>query len=156
MLIPLNSVQLNIVAMLDIGSALIKQSLEQELFIVDNCVTPDGSHSDGQGTAALSTTCTQGQVINWIIYPIGNPTGARISNIRFLDREVCTRLQIYGAPAIAVSPPHIPGVTPVYDYWAGLVLTDLPPGRYNYQLEVQIGDAFLSTEAPSLNVVPLQ
>jgi hypothetical protein len=154
MLVPLNSVQLNIVAVLDVGSALIKQSLEGGLFMMDNSVGADGSQSIGRGTAQLSTTCTQGQVINWIIYPIG-ATAARISNIHFIDREVCGHLQVYGAPTVAVSPPYLPGLTPIYDYWAGLVLPDLPPGRYHYQLQVQIGDTFLSVETPSLNVASL-
>jgi hypothetical protein len=155
MLVPLNSVQLNIVAVLDVGSALIKQSLEGGLFMMDNSLDAGGGRSLGQGTAQLSTTCTQGQVINWIMHPIVGATAARISNIHFIDREVCGHLQIYGAPAVAVSPPYLPGLTPTYDYWAGLVLPDLPPGRYRYQLQVQIGDSFLSVETPSLNVASL-
>lgn len=155
MQVPLNSVQLNIVTVIDVDSALIKQSLEGGLFMMDNSVDADGGSSPGQGTAELSTICTQGQVINWIIYPIAGAASARISDIHFIDNEVCTRLEIYGAPAVAVSPPYLPGLTPVYDYWAGLVLPDLRPGRYHYQLQVQIGDRFLSVASPSLNVASL-
>jgi hypothetical protein len=155
MLIPLNSVQLNIVSVLDVGSVLIKQTLEGGLFMMDNSVDADGNHSAGQGTAQLSTACTQGQVINWIIHPIVGATAARISNIHFIDREVCAHLQIYGAPALAVSTAYLPGLTPVYDYWAGIVLPDVAPGRYRYQLQVQMGDTFLSVESPSLNIASL-
>jgi hypothetical protein len=42
----LNSVQLNIVSVLDVGSALIRQSLESGLFMVDNSVDCNGT----QGT----------------------------------------------------------------------------------------------------------
>ncbi|MDB5655655.1 MAG: hypothetical protein JWQ94_3268 [Tardiphaga sp.] len=155
MLVPLNSVQLNIVTVLDVDSALVKQSLDGGLFMMDNSVDSDGSRNAGQGTVELCTVCTQGQVINWIIYPMASTAAARISQIQFIDHEVCGHLQIYGAPAVAVSPPYLPGLTPVYDYWAGLVLPDLRPGRYHYQLQVQIGDTFLSVATPSLNVASL-
>jgi hypothetical protein len=155
MLVPLNSVQLNIVSVLDVGGALIKQTLEDGLFMMDNSVDTGGNRSAGQGTAQLSTTCTQGQVINWIIYPIEGGTAARISNIQFIDRDVCAELKIYGAPAVAVSPAYLPGLTPVYDYWAGIVLPDVPPGRYHYRMEVQMGDTVLKVDSPSLNITSL-
>jgi hypothetical protein len=155
MAVRLNTVQLNIVSVLDVGGALIKQTLEGDLFMMDNSVDSDGNHSAGQGTAQLSTNCNQGQVINWIIYPIVGATAARISNIRFVDREVCGNLKIYGAPAVAVSPAYLPGLTPVYDYWAGIVMPDVPPGRYRYRMQVQMGDTFLSVDSPSLNITSL-
>ena len=120
--------------------------------MMDNSLDAGGARSIGQGTAQLSTTCTQGQVIpTWIIHPIVGATAARISNIHFIDREVCGHLQkVYGAPAVAVSPPYLPGLTPTYDYWAGLVLPDpasrplsLPTASADRQQLFERGDAIV-------------
>jgi hypothetical protein len=151
MLLPLNSVQINVVSVLDAGNALSTQTLESCLFMMDNSVDADGNHSAGQGTPQLSTTCAQGQVINWIIYSIGGAT-ARISKIHFVDQDICANLQIYGQPAVAVSPSYLPGLTPIYDYWSGIVLPYVPPGRYPYRMQIQIGETFLCVDSPSLNV----
>ncbi|KAF0814286.1 hypothetical protein IGB42_01187 [Andreprevotia sp. IGB-42] len=154
--VPLNSVQLNVITVVDVEKAIHTGTLDGSLYMMDNSADIEGLHSAGQGSPLLSTTCTQGQVINWIIYPLVGPTSARISNIAFVDHDVCTRLEIYGAPDIEASPRYLPGVTPVYDYWAGMVLPDLAPGTYHYKLEIQMGGKYMYLESPSLNVIPLQ
>ena len=51
---------------------------------------------------------------------------------------------------------------PVYYYWAGTVLPDLPPGVYKYRLVIELQAAkdgeppvYLNLDTPSLQVVDL-
>jgi len=130
----------------------------------------------GQGTGHLQTVCKQGQVINWIIYPMDMdkradgtwPPMPKILNIVFLDDQegdfeevaeskVCIELKIYGAPDMMRSK-----YTPSYYYWAGTVLSDIKPGVYNYRLVLELEQEGtkdklrLSTiEKPSLKVIKL-
>ncbi|WP_157252710.1 hypothetical protein [Nonomuraea typhae] len=143
----LNSVQLNIVTLVDMEKATENRSLDGALYMVDNSVG-----GDGQGTDCLETVCKQGQVLNWIIRPIDMerrrdgtwPPMPKINNIVFLDTEagdeedvaekkVCIELKIYGAPDRMRDP-----LTPVYYYWAGTVLSTLRPGTYRYRLVVEL------------------
>jgi len=160
-----NSVQLNIVTLVDVDRAVRTGSLAEAVFMMDNSIG-----RTGQGTARLSTVCKQGQVLNWIIRPIdgrqradgGWPPVPRINNIVFLEdgrgdveeTKVCDELKIYGMPDRVRSP-----LTPVYYYWAGEVLHDLAPGVYPYRLVVELereggaGPLYLNTEErPSLRV----
>lgn len=143
----LNSVQLNVVTVIDLHRAVQSKSLKDCLYMVDNSVG-----GDGQGTAHLQTHCKQGQVINWIIYPMemekrpdGNwPPMPKINNIVFLDtergdedcyaeRKIMIELKYYGGVDLIRSP-----YTPVYYYWAGIVLSDLPPGVYPYRFILEL------------------
>ncbi|MFI6504519.1 hypothetical protein [Nonomuraea typhae] len=143
----LNSVQLNIVTLVDMEKATENRSLDGALYMVDNSVG-----GEGQGTESLETVCKQGQVLNWIIRPIDMerrrdgtwPPMPKINNIVFLDTEagdeedvaekkVCIELKIYGAPDRMRDP-----LTPVYYYWAGTVLSTLRPGTYRYRLVVEL------------------
>lgn len=109
--------------MADLQKAVDAGSLDDALFMMDNSVG-----RKGQGTGHLETVCKQGQVLNWLIYPMGmdqRPNGTwprmpKISNIVFLDTEqgyeddvaeakVCTDLKIYGMPDVIESVS-----TPVY------------------------------------------
>ncbi|NEQ79030.1 MAG: hypothetical protein F6K26_01820, partial [Moorea sp. SIO2I5] len=59
----LNSVQLNIVTVIDLHKAVRTGTLTDTLYMMDN-----SAGGKGQGTDHLQTVCKQGQVINWIIY----------------------------------------------------------------------------------------
>ncbi|MFI5801497.1 hypothetical protein [Streptomyces sp. NPDC051561] len=165
----LNSVQLNIVILIDLEKATENNSLDDALFMMDNSV--GGS---GQGTQHLETVCKQGQVINWIIRPLDMekrldgtwPPMPKINNIVFLDtelgdeedvaeRKIFTELKIYGMPDKMRSP-----LTPVYYYWAGTVLSTAKPGVHRYRLVLELEKEnsrerlYLHTEEdPSIRII---
>jgi hypothetical protein len=143
----LNSVQLNVVTFIDLHKAVKTGTVENTMYMADNSVG-----GQGQGTDHLETVCKQGQVINWIIYPMDMekradgtwPPMPKINNLVFLDDEegdseefaqskVCTELKIYGGPDMMRAPP-----TPVYYYWAGSVLSSLSPGIYHYRFVLEL------------------
>ncbi|MFE7525102.1 hypothetical protein ACFU7Y_05210 [Kitasatospora sp. NPDC057542] len=143
----LNSVQLNIVTLVNMERATANRSLGDAMYMMDNSV--GGS---GQGTRQLETVCKQGQVLNWIIRPIDMerrldgtwPPMPKINNIVILDtelgdeedvaeRKLFTELKIYGMPDRMRSP-----LTPVYYYWAGTVLSTAKPGLYRYRLVIEL------------------
>ncbi|MFD7534532.1 hypothetical protein [Streptomyces sp. NPDC059819] len=165
----LNSVQLNIVTLVNMERAVRTGSLKDSLFMMDNSVG-----GTGQGTHQLETVCKQGQVLNWIIRPIDMekridgtwPPMPKISSLVFLDtergdeedvseRKICTELKIYGMPDRMRDP-----FTPVYYYWAGTVLSTTRPGVYRYRLVVELEQdgkkekVYLNTvEHPSIRVL---
>ncbi|MEV0663757.1 hypothetical protein ACIBI3_21270 [Actinomadura luteofluorescens] len=143
----LNSVQLNVVTLVNMERAAQTGSLDDALYMMDNSVG-----GVGQGTDHLETICKQGQVINWIIRPIEmhkRPDGTwppmpKINNLVFLDtergdeedvaeRRVMTELKIYGMPDLMRSP-----YTPIYYYWAGAILSTARPGLYRYRLVLEL------------------
>ncbi|MFJ2776010.1 MULTISPECIES: hypothetical protein [unclassified Kitasatospora] len=143
----LNSVQLNVVTLVNMERAAATGSLADAMYMMDNSV--GGS---GQGTSHLETVCKQGQVLNWIIRPIDMekrldgtwPPMPKINNIVFLDteagdeedvaeRKIFTELKIYGMPDRMRDK-----FTPVYYYWAGTVLSTAKPGLYRYRLVVEL------------------
>lgn len=161
-----NSTQLNIVSFIDVQKAIAMKSLDGNVRMTDN-----GLNSINQGTAELKTTCKQGQVINWLVYPLDMekridgtwPPMGKIKNIVFLNdggdvarTKVCTEFKIYGGPDKIYSK-----WTPAYYYWAAMVLPDLPIGIYKYRLifELDTLDAeaqYLNMNTyPSLNVIPM-
>jgi hypothetical protein len=168
----LNSVQLNIVSVVDVERASVSGSLQDAVYMMDNSVG-----SDGRGTAHLQTACKQGQVLNWIIYPMVSekrrdgtwPPMPRINNIVFLDDEegeeddvsefkVCTDFKIFGMPDLTRS-----RYTPVYQYWAGTVLSTLKPGVYRYRFVLELEQdgskekLYLNTlERPSIRVQSIE
>ncbi|MBO2445950.1 hypothetical protein J4573_02500 [Actinomadura barringtoniae] len=165
----LNSVQLNVVTLVDMERAAATQSLDGCLFMMDNSVG-----GIGQGTDHPETICKQGQVLNWIIRPIEmdrRPDGTwppmpKINNLVFLDmekgdendvaeRRIMTELKIYGGPDLMRDPN-----TAIYYYWAGAVLSTAQPGLYRYrfvlELEKEIGTQKLylnTTRHPALRVL---
>lgn len=167
----LNSVQLNIITLVDVAKVNASGTVDGALYMMDN-----SSGGSGQGTAHLETVCKQGQVLNWIIYPMemdkrpnGNwPPMPKINNIVFLDSEeeddedvtpikVCTEFKIYGMADLMRSP-----YTPVYFYWAATVLSGLLPGVYKYRFVLEVekdnkkGSQYLNTvEKPSIRVIPV-
>lgn len=167
----LNSVQLNVLIVIDMHKAAATGTLKHALYMMDNSLG-----GTGQGTPRLRTVCKQGQVINWIIKPMdmerredgSYPPMPRINNIVFLDDEgdedelaeikVCSDLKVYGSPDLMRSP-----LTPVYSYWAGTVMSNLPPGVYNYRFILELEQEgrsqklFLnSVEKPSLQVISVE
>lgn len=167
----MNSVQLNIVSVIDLRKAVTSGSAKDTIYMMDNSVG-----GEGQGTGALQTFCKPGQVINWIIYPMDmekRPDGTwppmpKINNIVFLDTaegdeeefaevKVMDELKIYGGPDMMRSP-----MCPVYYYWAGAVSTGLAPGVYPYRFVLELekehgkGKVYLNTvDKPSIKVLPL-
>jgi hypothetical protein len=167
----LNSVQLNIVTLVNMERAVESGSLADSIYMMDNSL--GGS---GQGTSHLETVCKQGQVLNWIIRPIDMekridgtwPPMPKINNIVFLDtelgdeedvieRKIFTELKIYGMPDRIRDP-----FTPVYYYWAGTVLSTTKPGVYRYRLVVELEQQgkkerlYLNTgHHPSIRVLPV-
>jgi hypothetical protein len=148
------SIQVNVIVVVDVARALATGSLDGAVTLVDNSVDHHGAASPGRGTPALITQCNAGMVINWIVYPVGPfgiPAPVAIEAICF-DEPVCFKLASYGAVDIARSPDYVPGITPSYDYWAGLVLPGLASRRYRYRIELKLGDALMGISSPSLNV----
>jgi hypothetical protein len=164
-----NSVQLNIVTFVDVYKAIATKTLAGNLYMMDNSLD-----SDCRGTAHLKTTCKQNQVLNWIIYPMDMdrridgswPPMVKINNIVFLsedsekvvDHRVCTEFKVYGGPDKIRSKE-----TPVYYYWAGTVLSELPPDVYNYRFVLELEQEgttdklYLNTvEKPSLKVITVE
>lgn len=165
----LNSVQLNIVTLVDMARAAETGSLDEALYMMDNSVG-----SVGRGTGHLETVCKQGQVVNWIIRPLDMqrrldgtwPPMPKINNIVVLDTEagdeedvaeqkLFTELKIYGMPDKFRAPQ-----TPSYYYWAGTVLSTAKPGVYSYRLVLELEQdhhqekLYLNTgRHPSLRVV---
>ncbi|WP_338779917.1 hypothetical protein [Streptomyces sp. DG1A-41] len=165
----LNSVQLNIVTLVDMEKAVATGALRDAMYMMDNSIG-----GEGQGTHKLETVCKQGQVLNWIIRPVDMekrldgtwPPMPKINNIVVLDTEkgdeedvaenkLLTELKIYGGPDRMRSP-----MTPVYYYWAGTVLSTAKPGLYRYRLVVELEQegkkerVYLNTEEhPALRVV---
>lgn len=167
MSVKFNSVQLNIVTFVDVQKALLNDSLDNCVYIMDNSVD-----SPNQGTSKLQTNCKQGQVLNWIIYALDMdkkddgkwPSMTRIKNIVFLDEnaddvsdiKICSDLKVYGPPDKMRS-----NLTPVYYYWAGTVLENLDPGIYRYRFIIELETDTTSKvkhfnlDTPSLRVLKI-
>ena len=159
-----NSVQLNIVTLVDVQKALTTRSAVGSVYMTDN-----NPNSLNRGTANLQTVCKQGQVLNWIVYamnmdrcPDGTwPPMVRINNIVFLDEAgddvsmipIVAELKIFGGPDKIRSLG-----TPVYYYWAGIVENDLPPGIYKYRFVLELDTAkgnqkvYINPDGQSLQV----
>ena len=167
MLKKFNSVQLNIVTFVDVQKAIANNSLDGCTYIIDN-----NPNSYNQGTPELRTICKQGQVLNWIIYPMDvdkridgtYPPSARINNIVFLhktgqdtsDIKICSDCKIYGPPDKMRG-----SITANYYYWAGTVVSDLPPDIYRYRLIIELETEnpskklYLNLDTPSLEVIEM-
>ncbi|MDI2126448.1 hypothetical protein [Yinghuangia seranimata] len=165
----LNSVQLNIVTLVNMERAAETGQLADAMYMMDNSIG-----GVGQGTHHLETVCKQGQVLNWIVRPLDMekrldgtwPPMPKINSIVFLDteigdeedvaeRKIFTELKIYGAPDRMRSQ-----YTPVYYYWAGTVLSTAKPGVYRYRLILELEQEgkkerlYLNTEQhPSIRVL---
>ncbi|NRB39912.1 MAG: hypothetical protein HRU20_15830 [Pseudomonadales bacterium] len=167
----LNAVQLNIVTIIDVYKALQNNSLDNCVYMVDN--TPEKLNT---ANAELRTTCRQGQVINWIVYPLDMeprvdnewPSFPKIVNIVFLNEygdnvselKVCSECNIYGAPDKIRTPYALYDM--LYLYWAGIVVPDLRPGTYKYRIIFELQPAgegkkavYFNLDSPSLQVIEL-
>ncbi|WP_150493150.1 hypothetical protein [Streptomyces kanamyceticus] len=166
----LNSVQLNIVTLINMERATDTGSLSDAMYMMDNSIG-----GKGQGTPSLETVCKQGQVINWIVRPIDMekrldgtwPPMPKINNIVFLDtelgdeedvaeRRIFNELKIYGMPDRVRDK-----YTPVYYYWAGTVMSTAKPGLYRYRVVLELEQEgkkerlYLNTSIhPSIRIIP--
>lgn len=134
----------NIVTIVDTIAALSSGSLHDHLYMADN-----GWCSERKGTAELATACYPGQRINWTVHPIDVQSPALISEIRILDLDY---------PPAKFTPGPKAGGAPQWSYWSGLVPCCLPPGRYGYRLQFQLGRgerSVLTIDTPALNVLSL-
>ena len=158
-----NTLQLNVASVVDVSKVFYTQTLNGNVYLSDNSPL-----SQNKGTQDLITVCTQGQVINWLVFYVNMNYGAptvRINNIVFIhedgtvfQRKVCEDLKIYGAFEKARN-----NLTPSYTYWAGTVSTDLPVGKYRYRLVMEIDTVhtdgqlkFMNLDSPSLEVHALK
>jgi hypothetical protein len=149
-----NSIQVNILVVVDVARAIAGGGLEDAVMLVDNSVDRGGRPSRGRGTSGLATQAQTGMVLNWIVYPVGpfgDPVPATIDAITFAQ-PVCFQLQSYGAIDIARSPNYIAGLTPAYDYWAGLVLPGLAERSYPYDITLRLGEQCMTLAGPKLDV----
>ncbi len=134
----------NIVTIVDTIAALSSGSLRNHVYMAD-----DGWCSKRKGTAELATACYPGQPISWTVHAIDVQSPALISEIRILD------LDPHG-PAARFTPGAEAGGAPQWTYWSGLVPCCLPPGRYGYRLQFQLGRgerSVLTIDTPALNVL---
>lgn len=160
----LNSVQLNLVTFIDIYNTNINQSLEGNVYMMDN--SPE---STGQGTPHLQTVCKQGQILNWLIFAMDSgkrpdgtfPPSAKINNIVMLNEsgndvasdQIFRELKITGGPDKIRSK-----YTSVYYYWAGALLADIPEGIYKYKFILEVGTEdpskknYFNLDTPSLKI----
>lgn len=149
-----NSIQANILIVVDVARAIAADSLDDAVVLVDNSVDRSGRPSPGRGTSGLATQAQAGMVLNWIVSsvgPFGDPVPATIHAITFAQ-PVCFKLQSYGAIDIGRSPDFIAGLTPAYDYWAGLVLPGLAERSYPYDITLQLGEQRMTLAGPTLDV----
>ena len=134
----------NIVTIVDTIAALSSGSLRNHLYLADN-----GWGSEHKGTAELATACYPGQSISWTVHAIDVQSPALISEIRLLDLDP-------NQPAAKFTPGPEAGGAPNWTYWSGLVPCYLPPGRYGYRLQFQLGRgerSVLTIDTPALNVL---
>lgn len=165
-----NSVQLNLVTFVDVYNTNANQTTEGNVYMMDNCI-----QSTGQGTDHLQTVCKQGQILNWIIYAMDcskRPSGVypptvKINNIVFLNEsgndvasiQLFRELEIIGGPDKIRSK-----YTSVFYYWAGALLSDIPPGVYNYRFVLELATEdptkknYFNVNTPSLKIIepPIQ
>ncbi|GGH67262.1 hypothetical protein HNQ91_001692 [Filimonas zeae] len=162
-----NSVQLNLVTFVDIYNTNANQSLDGNVFMMDNCL-----ESTGQGTDHLQTVCKQGQILNWLIFAMDSgkrpdgtfPPFAKINNIVLLNEsgtdvasdQIFREIKIIGGPDKIRSK-----YTSVYYYWAGALLADVPVGVYKYRFVLEVGTEdpakknYFNLNTPSLKIVPV-
>jgi hypothetical protein len=166
-----NGIQLNIVTAIDYKHIVLSgyKSLNDAVFLTDNSFD-----SQCKGTPYLETVCTQGQVLNWLMFPLNmdemqnpyayNPT-VRISNIVFLQddgevyhEKVCENLHSYGS--LEKGRPYLQ--PPVFFYWAGNVRVNIPVGTYRYRLIFEVDDIdypgvkhYVNLDSPRLKIIPI-
>lgn len=163
---PIPRTQINIMASMDVVGALRTGSIAGRIGVADN-----SARSNFMGQPNLQTVCYQGQVLNWWLYPIESrqrpdgtlPPRARIFDLIFVDaagvvisQVPCEPLRCYGAPDKLYRQDNA-----IYDYWAGMVLSNLPLGVYRYRWIIECdnedrsGRQFFQFDGPSLKVIAM-
>lgn len=135
----------NILITLDSIGALSLGTLDEMIFLTD-----DAWCSQDKGTSRSLTACTPGQAVRWRITAVDVQTPALIAGITFLPAASPPD----AAPQAELRPAPI--AMPEWRCWSLVVPYDTPPGRYPYQLAVQIGTGAHSTlaiEGPALDVI---
>ncbi len=143
-----NPNQINVNVAVDVIRALSDETLEDNLYMMDNNPFGPGFESTGQGTDYLTTSCVPGQVIQWVIHAIDLQTPVSIKSIRFIgDGEE----QGHSSAAQESSS------RPDLKVWTGIVPDYMVPGQpYRYQLELQMGDgqnSIMTTDTAALKRV---
>lgn len=126
----------NINIVVDVMKALSDESLEGNLYLID-----DGIYgSEGQGTGRLKTVCRPGDVIRWKACPVDLQAGFSILSISF--GKDCAGQQKESPPAYL-------------NTWEGIV--PYASGGHHYRIVLQLGkgkDSVMSIDMPSLLIVP--
>ncbi len=126
--------QINIITVVDVVGALSSDSLEENLFMMDNSRS---RLTTGQGTDKLCTGVTFTQVLNWHIWAIDVQVDLLPHGIRWFDsskkplseeKSPCAKSKLYGAPSGS--------------YWAAIVKLQeqIGEGRYYYQLGLEVNN----------------
>jgi hypothetical protein len=148
-----NPNQINIVIAVDVIQALSEQTLEDNLYMMDNNPFKNGQQSTGQGTDYLTTSCVPGQVIQWVIHAIDLQTPVSIKSIGFLlgDECIAEQHQSHDIAGDNVSS------RPDLKVWTGIVPHTMVVGQpYLYRLELQMGygqNAIIAINTASLKRV---
>lgn len=155
MLIP----QINIVTVVDVLGALSDNSLEGNMYMMDNSRS---KLTTGKGTGVLSSAVRHTQVINWHVWPVDVQTDTEITNIKWFkngrlitdsEDEPCAKSMKYGAQSGS--------------YWAAVVKfpkmtkdgtpsgmeDSIPGGIYHYQMEILMTQKTMMSTMPSLKVI---
>lgn len=136
--------KVNINIAVDVVAALSEQTLHNHIFMMDNSI----SNSSCQGTENLTTSCTAGQIIQWVIYAIDLQTPVAIKNISFITTENDAYSKeesnfAYNEQA------NLDSKT-----WTGIVPWYMTPYiPYRYRLEIQMGEgknSIMSIDTSSL------
>ena len=121
----------------DTIGALSDRTLEGNIFLFDTCPykTPE------QGTSRLTTYCTPGQRVNWVIYPIDLETPASIKSILFTGAEPINYKQKRRERGKSARSEQGTAMNADLDafQWTGIVPYMDYGVRYCYRLEIQMG-----------------
>jgi hypothetical protein len=125
---------ISIVIMVDVVGALAANSIDGNIYLVDN---NKDNGSVAEGTGGLQTMVKQGDTLLWNVLPIEPEAFACISGI-LIDDEYCTPEQVtFDASDVT--------------YWMGVIKKDLE--RVSYRLKFKLGtrmDELSSSDAPTL------
>ena len=133
MVAPRNPNQINVNIAVDVIRALSEESLKDNLYMMDNNPFSDGLQSSGQGTDYLTTSCTPGQVIKWVVHAIDLQTPVSIRNIEFIVEGDHEQPGGHGVEEHSNRPD--------LKIWTGIVPSTMVVGQpYRYRVELQMGD----------------
>lgn len=113
---------INIVALVDVVGALASDTLDQNIYLIDN---NKENGSSGEGTEILKTVVEDGDTIIWNIAPIEPEAYASIADIQ-IDNNFCeTEEKRFEESDIT--------------YWSGKVRGDSKEKYVYYKLKIKLG-----------------